>query len=47
MKFHIYGVTIYSYIVVYTGALVRHERASLACQTFLYVAKQTYANSTT
>ncbi len=28
MKFHIYGVTIYSYIVVYTGALVRHERAS-------------------
>ncbi|PEZ10278.1 heme A synthase [Bacillus sp. AFS018417] len=34
MKFHIYGVTIYSYIVVYTGALVRHEHASLACPTF-------------
>jgi heme a synthase len=31
MKFHIYGVIIYSYIVVYTGALVRHKQASLAC----------------
>ena len=39
MKFHIYGVTIYCYLVVYTGALVRHERASLACPDFLYVAK--------
>lgn len=34
MKFHIYGVTIYSYLVVYTGALVRHARASLACPEF-------------
>ncbi len=31
MLFHIYGITIYSYLVVYTGALVRHKRASLAC----------------
>ncbi|WP_041580354.1 COX15/CtaA family protein [Bacillus sp. 1NLA3E] len=28
---HIIGVTIYSYIVVYTGALVRHLKASLVC----------------
>lgn len=34
IKFHIYFVTIYSYIVVYTGALVRHERATLACPNF-------------
>lgn len=32
MKFHIIGVTIYSYIVVYTGALVRHTVSSLACR---------------
>lgn len=31
MKKHIIGVTLYSYIVVYTGALVRHVNASLAC----------------
>lgn len=39
MKFHIYGVTIYSYIVVYTGALVRHEHASLACPNFPMCSK--------
>ncbi|MGG2095758.1 heme A synthase [Bacillus sp. S13(2024)] len=39
MRFHIYGVTIYSYIVVYTGALVRHEHASLACPTFPLCSK--------
>ncbi|MEH7393625.1 COX15/CtaA family protein, partial [Bacillus sp. JJ1474] len=32
MKKHIIGVTIYSYIVVYTGALVRHVNASLVCR---------------
>ncbi len=32
MKFHIFGVTIYSYLVVYTGALVRHTNASLVCR---------------
>ncbi|MFO1445766.1 heme A synthase [Bacillus sp. Bva_UNVM-123] len=32
MKKHILGVTLYSYIVVYTGALVRHVEASLVCR---------------
>lgn len=32
MSFHIIGVTIYSYLVVYTGALVRHTDSSLVCQ---------------
>lgn len=31
MQMHTIGVTIYSYIVVYTGALVRHKKASLVC----------------
>ncbi len=31
MSFHIIGITIYSFIVVYTGALVRHTNASLVC----------------
>ncbi|RLQ95938.1 heme A synthase [Falsibacillus albus] len=31
MKFHIYGITIYSYIVIYSGALVRHTKSSLVC----------------
>lgn len=32
MKFHIIGLTVYSYLVVYTGALVRHTDASLVCK---------------
>ncbi|HAQ07467.1 MAG TPA: heme A synthase [Bacillus bacterium] len=32
MKFHIIGLTIYTYMVVYTGALVRHMNASLVCK---------------
>ncbi|MEK3887101.1 COX15/CtaA family protein [Bacillus sp. FSL K6-3431] len=32
MKFHIIGVTLYSYAVVYTGALVRHTESSLVCK---------------
>ncbi|QED47403.1 COX15/CtaA family protein [Cytobacillus dafuensis] len=32
MKKHIIGVSIYSYFVVYTGALVRHVNASLVCR---------------
>ncbi|WP_066066391.1 COX15/CtaA family protein [Neobacillus soli] len=32
MGFHIIGVSIYSYLVVYTGALVRHTKSSLACR---------------
>ncbi|RHW36541.1 heme A synthase [Neobacillus notoginsengisoli] len=31
MKSHIIWLTIYSYIVIYTGALVRHMNASLVC----------------
>lgn len=31
MRKHIYGVSIYSYLVIYTGALVRHMKASLVC----------------
>lgn len=31
LKFHTYGVTFYIYIVIYSGALVRHADASLAC----------------
>jgi len=32
MGFHIVGLSIYSYIVIYTGALVRHMKASLVCR---------------
>lgn len=32
MKIHTISVTVYSYIVVYTGALVRHTDASLVCK---------------
>ncbi|CEG26687.1 COX15/CtaA family protein [Bacillus sp. B-jedd] len=31
MRSHIVGITIYSYLVIYTGALVRHMNASLVC----------------
>lgn len=31
LKWNIIGVTLYSYIVVYTGALVRHTDSSLVC----------------
>ncbi|MFC0274690.1 heme A synthase [Metabacillus herbersteinensis] len=31
MKFHMVGVIVYSYLVVYSGAFVRHKGASLAC----------------
>jgi cytochrome c oxidase assembly protein subunit 15 len=31
MQFHMVGIIIYSYLVVYSGALVRHKNASLAC----------------
>jgi heme a synthase len=32
MGFHIIGVSAYSYIVIYTGALVRHTKSSLVCR---------------
>lgn len=31
LKWHTIGVTLYSYIVIYTGALVRHTNSELAC----------------
>ncbi len=31
LKWHTIGVSLYSYIVVYTGALVRHTESGLAC----------------
>ncbi len=31
LKWHIIGVTMYSYIVIYSGALVRHTDSSLVC----------------
>lgn len=31
LKWHTVGVTLYSYVVVYTGALVRHTNSSLIC----------------
>ncbi|MEH7493977.1 COX15/CtaA family protein [Neobacillus niacini] len=32
MSFHIIGISIYSYLVIYTGALVRHTQSSLVCR---------------
>jgi heme a synthase len=32
MGFHIISISIYSYIVIYTGALVRHTKSSLVCR---------------
>ncbi|RFU63404.1 COX15/CtaA family protein [Peribacillus glennii] len=32
VRFHIQGIMMYSFIVVYTGALVRHTNASLVCK---------------
>ncbi|MGG3466532.1 heme A synthase [Neobacillus pocheonensis] len=32
MGFHIVGVSIYSYLVIYSGALVRHTKSSLICR---------------
>lgn len=46
MKFHIYGITIYSYIVIYTGALVRHVGASFACTTFPFCSKEQLLGTT-
>ncbi|ALC91122.1 heme A synthase [Bacillus sp. FJAT-18017] len=34
MAFHIIGISVYSYIVIYTGALVRHMNASLVCPSW-------------
>ena len=41
LKFHTIGVTLYSYIVVYTGALVRHTEASLVCLDWPFCNNET------
>lgn len=43
MKRHIIGVSIYSYIVVYTGALVRHVNASLVCRDWPLCINSSFA----
>ncbi|MDR7076423.1 cytochrome c oxidase assembly protein subunit 15 [Neobacillus niacini] len=32
MSFHIISISVYSYLVIYTGALVRHTNSSLVCR---------------
>ncbi|MDA1475677.1 COX15/CtaA family protein [Bacillus changyiensis] len=39
MQFHIVGIMIYTYIVVYTGAYVRHTNSSLACPDFPHCSR--------
>ncbi|ASS91687.1 MAG: heme A synthase [Bacillaceae bacterium] len=39
MRFHIYGIITYSYIVIYTGAYVRHKGASLACPSIPFCSE--------
>lgn len=34
MLFHIYGIGMYLFLVIYSGALVRHANASLVCSLF-------------
>jgi cytochrome c oxidase assembly protein subunit 15 len=41
MKYHTIAVTVYSYIVVYTGALVRHTEASLVCRDWPFCLNET------
>lgn len=43
MRKHIIGVSIYSYIVVYTGALVRHVNASLVCRDWPLCINSSFA----
>ncbi|MFZ3588084.1 COX15/CtaA family protein [Bacillus sp. DJP31] len=42
MQFHILGLIIYCYVVVYTGALVRHKNASLACPEWPLCSKSPF-----
>lgn len=43
LKFHTIGVTLYSYIVVYTGALVRHTESSLICSDWPLCRNDSFA----
>lgn len=42
MKFHSIGIICYTYIVVYTGAFVRHKGASLACPEWPMCSNRPY-----
>ncbi|RHW39767.1 heme A synthase [Lysinibacillus yapensis] len=41
LRTHTIGVTLYSYIVVYTGALVRHTQSSLVCSDWPFCNNET------
>lgn len=43
MGFHITSVSIYSYFVIYTGALVRHTESSLICRDWPLCINDTFA----
>lgn len=43
LRFHTIGVTVYSYIVIYTGALVRHTDSSLACVDWPLCSNNSFA----
>ncbi len=43
LKWHTIGVTLYSYIVVYTGALVRHTNSGLICADWPLCNNETFA----
>jgi heme a synthase len=42
LRKHIYGIAIYTYVVVYTGAFVRHTKTSLACKTVPHCGNDTF-----
>ncbi|WP_160720232.1 COX15/CtaA family protein [Bacillus sp. USDA818B3_A] len=43
MGFHITAVSIYSYFVIYTGALVRHLKASLVCLDWPFCSNNAFS----
>lgn len=43
LRFHTIGVTLYSYFVVYSGALVRHSESELACTSWPLCHSGTFA----
>ena len=43
LKWHTIGVTLYSYIVIYTGALVRHTDSSLVCTDWPFCRNDNFA----
>ena len=45
LKWHTIGVSVYSYIVVYTGALVRHTESGLACADWPFLPQRIISNS--